>query len=274
MKTKSLVLMCVLLLLIISTSCENKENKIEPGPKSNDKRSSMRVGDGTVTLAEVTVYAISPRGNNIDMVLSWYNQTYQREERQTYSFSMYDGIALDDEMLNSDEFKEKVIAYIKQQLLEIGVQGGLNPAEIAILRTMDVRQIIRYGFIFKETQIYGNQLIGPDGIFRGYPIDEDFNNAFVHLMLSFNLKQSLGSNLALQLLNAHESTQNPSGITSLMDQRNNQIGLNLSSISEEIMLNLAKYGSLWTIQPINGVKTLGQFKYEGNSNPPRWTPQP
>jgi len=253
------------MLFFFATSCDNKESKIEPNPVKDNKPSSLRVADGTV-LNEVTVYAISLRGNNFDMVLGWYNQTTHSEQRETYTYSLYNGIALDDEALNSPEFKEKVIAFIKQQLLNIGAKR-LNSAEIAILRTMDVRAIIRYGFIVQSVENYGQLLVQPRGLFEGYPIDRGINNAFVHVTLSFKLKEAFGQNIAQQLVNAHESEENPNDIASIMDNRNNSIGINLSNWSEEILLNYARSGILWSIQKVNGIETLGQFKYNDHANP-------
>lgn len=266
MKKNFLTLIALLMLLFIATSCDNKESRIEPNPMKNNKPSSQRIADGTIQLAEVTIYAISLRGNNFDMILGWYNNTTHNEERQTVSVSAFDGIAIDDDALNSPEFKDKVIAYFKQRLLELGVRNGLNVAEIAILKTMDVRQILHYGYIFVTARTYGYNLIGNGALFAGEGPDEGFANAFVHLTLSFRFKQAFGVNLAQQLLDAHESEQSPSDIRSIMDRRNNAIGLYvLSSEDQQTLIGFATSGSLWTIRG----GELGQYVFILNVNNPR-----
>lgn len=266
MKKNFLTLTAFLMLIFIATSCDKIESKIDPNPVKNIKPSSLRIADGTVQLGEVSVYAISLRGNSFDMILGWYNNTTHNEERQTITFNEYNGIALDDEQLNSSEFKDKVIAFIKQKLLNAGVRNGLNVAEIAILKTMDVRQIIQYGYIFIGSRTYGYNLIGNGALFAGEAPDEGFANAFVHLTLSFRFKQAFGVNLAQQLLDAHESEESLTDIRSIMDKRNNAIGLYvLSSDDEQILIGFATSGGLWTIRG----GELGQYTFILNINNPR-----
>lgn len=266
MKKNFLTLTTLLMLLFIAASCDKTENNVEPNPVKNDKPSSLRISDGTVQLAEVTVYAISLRGNNFDIILGWHNNTTHNQEQQTVSVSAFDGIAIDDDMLNSPEFRDKVIAYFKQRLLELGVKNGFNAAEIAILKTMDVRQILQFGYAFVVSRTYGYNLIGNGALFAGEGPDEGFANAFVHLTLSFRLKQILGVSLAQQLLDAHESEQSPTDIRSIMDQRNNAIGLYvLSSADEQILIGFATTGGLWTIRG----GELGRYNFILNINNPR-----
>jgi len=258
------------MLLFFATSCDNKESKIEPNPVKDNKPSSLRIADGTVQLAEVTVYGISLRGNSFDMILGWYNNTTHSQERQTVSSNAFDGIAIDDDALKSPEFKDKVIAYFKQRLLELGVKNGLNAAEIAILKTMDVRQILVYGNIFLTSRTYGYSLIGRGALFAEERPDKGFANAFTHLTLSFRFKEAFGVNLAKQLLNAHEREESPTDIRSIMDLRNNAIGLYvLSGIDEQTLINFATSGALWTIQKINGDRVLGNYIFTLNTNNPR-----
>ncbi|NBB28291.1 hypothetical protein [Cellulophaga sp. BC115SP] len=270
MKVKLLFSSLFVTLLLSLVSCDKKEDNVQPSsPTKIIRANSSRIGDGDVMLSEVTVYGISMRGNNFDMILSWYNNSTHVEERQTVTFSPYAGISMDDEVLNSEEFKAKVIAYINNMLSKFKMK--LNDAEINILKTLTYRQIVQYGFIYYNAKTYGENLIKPGSLFAGWSIDEGINNAFVHTQIAYNLKVAFGYTTANNMLIAHESGQG-NALNSIMDVRNNNIGLSLDYWTEDLLKNLGVQGSLWSIVKINGVPTLGQFKLilpsKSNGNQP------
>ncbi len=262
MKAKLLFSSLFVTLLLSLASCDKKEDNVQPSsPTKIIRASSSRIGDGDVMLSEVTVYGISMKGNNFDVILSWYNSTTHNEERQTVTFNQFDGISMDEAIINTKEFKEKVIAYMKQKLIELGDEEHFNPAELALLQQLNSRQIIRFFFIYTDAVTYGKLLRNPFGVFASELPDGGFSNAFVHIRLAFKLKEAFGYSMAKSLTDAHESTQG-NDVLSQMDLLNNSIGLGLDYWTEELMFNLAYAGNLWTLKPIQGTTnyTLGRYK--------------
>ena len=145
---------------------------------------------------------------------------------------------------------EAMIDWLRDKLLAEAARH-LKPAEMAILRTMSTSDIVKFA------NNYLNATRATNSLFNGQAgLDGGHANAFKHALFAALHAREFGSNIALQLTNAHESGE--TGCNTTMDFANNSIGLNLNTSSysninalADGIYQMAKNGQLWTLGGTN-----------------------
>ncbi|QHV98238.1 DUF6973 domain-containing protein [Spirosoma endbachense] len=211
-------------------------------------------------LDEVTVTAF--RDYNGDAFAQIYTLYVGNDYRATSNPAF--GYSEEYSGLNASDLPAILEALLTRLNLELRNQGleSFNDAEMAILRTLSVRQV----FNIYTSIVSANNLanVALNNQFKGEAIDNGYSNAFRHFYFAFGIARATDANIAARFVAAHESTQG-NGLSTQMDTNNNEYALyiyrnNLAGtnyVSFNFLLGLAQNGQLWTIQ--NGV--LGKFPY-------------
>ena len=161
----------------------------------------------------------------------------------------------------SPEVKLAFLRYLNGRLAA-GGSPGFNEAEMAILSRLSIRQMFLLYGIYQTAFNVG---VVANNIEFHQADDNGFANGYRHMYLAFGLAKAIGSDIARQLLAAHEQNQG-NNISTDMDTRNNAIGVDIfehpsiwgvSSLDFQTYLGLARSGYVWTIQ--NGA--LNKYSY-------------
>ena len=148
---------------------------------------------------------------------------------------------------------QAILDWIKEKILE---EFGkvLNPQEIAILETMSTGQIMKfYNHYVQAERITAAQF--------HTNADDGHANAFKHVLFATLHTRDFGVNVAQLLTDAHEYGRD--GCSTVMDLRNNTIGINLGASFtggfNDLVYNIyqmAKNGQLWTVGGSNCVQQI------------------